>query len=183
MVTSGNYGFVAEPASLIFKTGRTGMGRRAGHDLVLAVGEWSGEALVDFDNPENFSVSVEARVESIEVREGKGGVKPLSDGDKAEIRKTLLGILESAAYPTISFRSTTVAGTPQSFTVEGELTIRGTTEKAVFSGRVDGERVHATTTVTQSQWGIKPYSAFFGALRLADDVAVEVDATLEPRSV
>ena len=28
-------------------------------------------------------------------------------------------------------------------------------------------------TVTQSTWGIKPYTAFLGALRLADEVRVE----------
>jgi hypothetical protein len=34
--------------------------------------------------------------------------------------------------------------------------------------------------VVQSQWGIKPYSAFFGALKLRDDVDIAVDATLVP---
>lgn len=30
-------------------------------------------------------------------------------------------------------------------------------------------------TVTQSTWGIKPYTAFLGALRLADEVRVEFE--------
>jgi hypothetical protein len=32
----------------------------------------------------------------------------------------------------------------------------------------------------QSRWGIKPYSAFFGALKLRDAVDIEVEATLVP---
>jgi hypothetical protein len=44
----------------------------------------------------------------------------------------------------------------------------------------DNGRVQGRATVVQTQWGIKPYSAFLGALKLADEVAVEVDAMLRP---
>ena len=36
----------------------------------------------------------------------------------------------------------------------------------------------ATTTVRQTDFGIKPYSAFLGALKVADAVEVEVDLDL-----
>ena len=36
----------------------------------------------------------------------------------------------------------------------------------------------ATATVVQSQFGIKPYSGMFGALKLRDDVEVEITVTL-----
>jgi len=32
--------------------------------------------------------------------------------------------------------------------------------------------------VKQSEWGIKPYSAFLGALRLKDEVEVQFEAKL-----
>jgi len=32
----------------------------------------------------------------------------------------------------------------------------------------------------QSEWGIKPYSAFLGALKLRDAVDIDVEATLVP---
>jgi hypothetical protein len=41
-------------------------------------------------------------------------------------------------------------------------------------------RVVGGATVVQSQWGIRPYSAFFGALRLSDEVKVDVDVALTP---
>lgn len=45
--------------------------------------------------------------------------------------------------------------------------------------RVGGDgTVRGRAAVSQTDWGIKPYSAFFGALRLADEVAVEIDGTL-----
>jgi hypothetical protein len=37
--------------------------------------------------------------------------------------------------------------------------------------------VRGWATVTQTTWGIKPYTAFLGALRLADEVRVEFRLT------
>ena len=48
-------------------------------------------------------------------------------------------------------------------------------EGRAVSGGVDAGRIRGHATITQSQWGIKPYSAFAGALRLADNVTVEFD--------
>ncbi|MGY3205828.1 hypothetical protein ACVW19_006343 [Streptomyces sp. TE5632] len=45
----------------------------------------------------------------------------------------------------------------------------------------DGGPVRGWATVTQSAWAIKPYTAFLGALRLADEVRVEFEvARLSP---
>jgi hypothetical protein len=41
-----------------------------------------------------------------------------------------------------------------------------------------GGRYQATARVQQSAYGIKPYSAFFGALKLRDAVEVEAEAGL-----
>jgi len=38
--------------------------------------------------------------------------------------------------------------------------------------------VKATGAVVQSRWGIKPYTAFLGALKVADPIQVEVEATV-----
>ncbi len=41
-------------------------------------------------------------------------------------------------------------------------------------------RVVGRAAVVQSQWGIRPYSAFFGALKLRDEVKVDFDAAPTP---
>jgi hypothetical protein len=38
--------------------------------------------------------------------------------------------------------------------------------------------VRATVVVTQSVFGMKPYSTLFGALKVADEVRVELDAAV-----
>jgi hypothetical protein len=55
------------------------------------------------------------------------------------------------------------------------VTVRGAVEESV-----GGPRVRATAQVVQSQWGIKPYTAFFGALKLRDAVDIDIDAALVP---
>jgi polyisoprenoid-binding protein YceI len=156
------------------------MGRRAGHDLVIEVTRWHGEVIVDAAKPEDSTVSVEVDVDSFEVREGLGGVKPLTDNDRKEIKKTLRRILESETDPEITFRSTSVTSSAESWTVEGDLTLRGRTHPVRVDSVIVGDRVRGGTTVKQTLWGIKPYSAFLGALKLADEVAVEFDAALVP---
>lgn len=180
-LADGTYQMGPESGRLLVKTGRTGLGSRAGHDLTIEVTRWRGEATVNTAEPAQSSVSVEAEIESMEVREGTGGVKPLTDSDRADIKRNFLEILQADRHPTISFRSTEVSGTRDSLGVTGDLTIRGSSRPVVVKGSVgDDGRVRARATVVQSEWGIKPYSAFFGALKLADEVTIEVDATLVP---
>lgn len=178
-LTTGTHAFGPAAGRLLVKTGRTGLGRRAGHDLTIEVTRWSGEAVVDTEAPAGSSVSVSVDVASFEVREGTGGVKPLTGADRAEIGEVLrTRILHTAEHPSITFRSTAVEGTPESFTVHGDLTIMGETRPITVRGGATGSQVTGGATVVQSHWGIKPYSALLGALRLADPVEIEFDLSL-----
>ncbi len=179
-VDDGTYPLGPGVGRLLVKTGRTGLGSRAGHDLTLEVTRWEGSATVDTTEPAHCSVTVDAEAGSLEVREGTGGVKPLSDSDRAEIERALREKLDTGENPTVTFRSTGVKGSAESFTVDGDLTVAGATRQVTIRGGMTGGRARGETTVTQSRWGIKPYTAFFGALKLADDVTVEFDLTLEP---
>jgi polyisoprenoid-binding protein YceI len=126
-------------------------------------------------------VSVAVDADSFEVREGTGGVKPLTDSDRAEINKTIRQkILHTGQHPAITFRSTRINGTAESFTIAGDLTITGTTQPVTVHGQLTEGRVQGSATIAQTQWGIRPYTAFFGALKLNDEVKVEFDAVLIP---
>jgi polyisoprenoid-binding protein YceI len=81
----------------------------------------------------------------------------------------------------IEFRSTAaVAGAePGQLRVQGELELGGANRPVEFellltdAGHLTGE-----ATITQSEWGIKPYSTLFGALKVADEVKVTVEGDL-----
>lgn len=176
---AGKYDLGPSNGALQVKTSRTGLGRRAGHDLTIEVTGWEATVEADPAEPAGSAVTLSIDVDSFQVREGTGGVKPLTDGDRAEIKQTIQReILHTAEHPKITFRSTSVAGTNDAFTVDGDLTIVGVTRPVTVRGAVDGDRVQGSATVVQSEFGIKPYSAFFGALKLADEVEILFDLTL-----
>jgi polyisoprenoid-binding protein YceI len=178
-LTEGSHELGPASGSLRVRTSRSGLGRRAGHDLVLEVTRWSGQASVDLGDPANSTVSAEIEVASFEVREGTGGVLPLTGSDRDEIVKIIREkVLRASAYPAITFRSTRVQGTAEAFTVDGDLTIMGRTRPVTVRGRVSGDRLTGGATVVQSQWGVKPYSALFGQLKVADPVEIEFDLEL-----
>ncbi|MDT0547502.1 MULTISPECIES: YceI family protein [Streptomyces] len=183
-LSDGAYGFGPPTGRLLIKTSRAGLGRKAGHDLTIEATRWSGSAVVVADDPGRSSVTVTVETSSLTVREGIGGLKPLTDADRAEIKRTLEGeaLLHTAWHPTITFRSTSITGTLPSFEITGDLTIKGRTHPATVHGGSDGDgMVCGWATVPQSTWGIKPYTAFLGALKLADEVRVEYAVTeLEP---
>lgn len=162
---------------LRIKTSRTGLGRKAGHDLTIEVTRWSGAVVAGSPDHAPQSVTATVEVDSLEVREGVGGLKPLTDSDRAEIKKTMREkILRPAEHPVITFSSTDITGTPKSFVTTGDLTIMGATHPVTINAGLDDDGwVRGSTTIVQSQWGIKPYSAFLGALRLADEVQVEFE--------
>ncbi|GAA3160811.1 YceI family protein [Nonomuraea roseoviolacea] len=180
-ITAGSYPLGPESGRLLVTTTRAGFGAKAGHDLTIEVTRWRGEATIDPADPAGSSVTVEVDAGSFEVREGTGGVKPLTASDRAEIEKNIREkVLYSARHPVITFRSSRVEGTAESFRVEGDLTMAGATRPVVVEGSVAGGRVTGSAVVVQSRWGIRPYSAFLGALKVGDEVGVRFDVGLVP---
>jgi polyisoprenoid-binding protein YceI len=155
-------------ASLQVLTYREGVAAKVGHDLVLEVTRW--EATVEHD-----TVALDADSRSLEVREGRRGVKPLSDRDRDEIRRNIDDkVLRGQA---IAFRSTAVRRDGAALAVEGELSIGGTTRPLAARLDVDSAgRAKGTIPLTQSAWGIKPYRGLMGALKVRDDVEIAIDA-------
>ena len=55
----------------------------------------------------------------------------------------------------------------------------GASRPLTFDLRVDDGAVHAAATVTQTRFGMKPFSALFGTLKVLDDVEVRLDGRLD----
>ena len=65
--------------------------------------------------------------------------------------------------------------------VTGDLTLVGTTHPVSFDLALADGRVKGVAVVKQTDWGMKPYTALFGALKVAEEVRVEIDARLQSR--
>jgi polyisoprenoid-binding protein YceI len=170
----GSYTFGPHNGRILVRTYREGFAKAVGHDLVIEVGEWSANANVGED-PTNTTITATAQVDSLNPIEGVGGVKPLSEADKSEIKKNIRKALTS---PAISFQSSSVKVAGNSATVTGNLTIVGRSEAVDVQMTESGGKVKGSFSVLQTRWGIKPYTGLLGALRLADRVDIEFEVDL-----
>jgi len=103
--------------------------------------------------------------------------KPLNDGDRRDIKKTMSGILGDGTATFTSSKITRIGASGGA--VEGTLTLNGKTQPVRLQLSAPGEgRYRGSATVLQSAFGIKPYSGFFGALKLRDEVTVEFEVDL-----
>lgn len=164
--------------TLKVKTYRDGVAQKIGHDLIIEVERW--DATVDVGPGGTIqSVRLNADPSSLQVREGHNGLKPLSDKDRKDIRTSIEEkVLRGKP---IAFTSTAVDPRDGGMTVRGELTLADSTRPSAFEIDVSSDsRVTGTLPVTQSDWGIKPYKAFMGALKVRDTVEIVLDVRLPP---
>jgi polyisoprenoid-binding protein YceI len=167
---------------VLVKTGREGLAARVGHDLTLEITRWSAQVTVPaVDTGESVTLTAELDLGSLAVRAGTGGAKPLTDRDRRDIQNQARKILGNAARA--SFTSTRVfesASPSGGGAIEGTLTMNGasrSTRLQVTSPRPG--RFLGSTFIRQTDFGITPYSGFFGALKLRDEVTVEFEVTIE----
>jgi polyisoprenoid-binding protein YceI len=172
VIEPGTHRFGPSNATLSVQTRRGGAAAKAGHDLLLHVTAWEGTLTIGADGaPAAAELSADAT--SLRVRSGTGGMKALGEDDKANIHQTIDD--EVLERRDIAFRSSSVQGTR----VEGELTLGTTTHPLELELPVDGEgAVSGRATVRQSDWGMKPYSALFGTLKVLDEVEVALEGHL-----
>jgi polyisoprenoid-binding protein YceI len=168
-----------EQGRLLLRTGRKGFAAQAGHDLTIEVTRWSGELVVADDVTES-TVTATAETGSLRVIESKGGALSLSERDKREIAVTARKLLNADRHPEVRFTSTKITPDDQGGgTVDGTLTLLGQDHPFQLKVSHPSEKVfRGTGTVVQSEYGIKPYTAMLGALKLADPVGVEAEIDL-----
>jgi hypothetical protein len=164
--------FGPENARLTVRTKRTGAAAKAGHDLLIEVTSWSGT----LDPAADPAIMLTADARSLRVLEGTGGIQALDDDDKAGISQTIdEEVLQGTA---IEFRSTAFEpgadGGPAR--VEGELELAGQRHPVAFE-LAHGDGITAAVRLKQTDWGMKPYTALFGTLKVADEVEVAIDAS------
>ena len=177
-IAPGSFRLGPDNGDLRVRTGKGGAAARAGHNLTIAVTRWTATARLAED-PAQSELELTADSHSLSVLEGSGGMQALGDDDKQGIAQTIDE--EVLKGTTIAFRSTAVRPTgDHGLSVTGDLELSGATQPITFELTIGDGRLHGEATVTQTEFGMKPYSALFGTLKVADDVVVSVDAALTP---
>lgn len=167
-IPAGTYSIGPDNGSLKVKTGKEGAAAKMGHDLVIGVSSWSA-TVTGGDSP---SITLTADPGSLAVIEGSGGAKALSDKDKGDIKKSIdKKILGSSQ---ISFSSTQVSDGR----ARGDLSIAGQSSSVNVPLTVNGDTITGSLSLSQSDFGIKQFSAMMGALKVSDQVTVEFEGKL-----
>ena len=162
-----------DQATLTVRTGKGGAAAIAGHNLLMEVTSWSATLSLG-DEP---ALTLTADPRSFKVLEGTGGIQSLGDDDKANIEQTIDD--EVLKGGTLEFRSTGIEQADGRLRIEGDLNLLGEHRPLTFDLTViDDGRIAGEATLKQSDWGIKPYSALFGTLKVADELKVTVDGRL-----
>jgi polyisoprenoid-binding protein YceI len=185
-ILAGRHHLDTERGRILLTTARDGLAAQAGHDLTLEPVTWSGDLEVGADHA---PVSLEVRIDmtSIVVRKGTGGLNPLSDRDRREIAVTARKVLAAARHPDATFSATAFApagpGSPgpgrAGGVIAGTLTLAGRSRPLRLAVRASGPGSYvATASVTQTDFGIKPYAGFLGALKVRDAVGIQVEISL-----
>ncbi|HEY5399669.1 MAG TPA: YceI family protein [Trebonia sp.] len=177
--STGTYRLGPDAGRVVIKTTRAGLAARVGHDLAIDVTRWSADVTVPGDDPSAATVTAELDLGSLTVREGTGGARPLTDSDRRDIESTMRKILGSGGPATAAFRSTRVIPSAAGGAIEGTLTLNGRSQPVRLQLTTPAPgRYRGTVTIVQSAFGIKPYSGFFGALKLRDEVVAEFEVDL-----
>ncbi len=175
-LASGVHAIGPSDGELLVLTYREGVAQKVGHDLILEATSWQATIEVD-DGGLPVSVSLEADPRGLQVRQGLHGAKPLSDSDRTSIRENI--VKKVLGTQPVTFRSSSVDTAAGTVAASGELTLRGTSRPVAFRGALDPHgRVTGALTLRQSDWGITPYKALMGALRVRDEVEVRLDLGL-----
>jgi hypothetical protein len=166
----GTLTFTPADGTLLVRTGKGGAAAKAGHNLTIEVTRW--QATIEVGRLIEMSLTADPR--SLRVLEGTGGMMELGDDDKAGIAETIdAEVLKGAP---IRFRSTSVVESGTRLDVTGELELLRFKHAIEFALHVDDGRVTGSATVKQTDWKMKPFSALFGTLKVADVVEVQIDA-------
>lgn len=151
-------------------TFKEGLLSRVAHDLCLDVGRF--QVKVDDD-----AVAATFEIESLTVdgvmKKGRLDRTGLNKRDMGQIQRTIrTEIFQAQRHGLISF-----AGKRDGDRVSGTLEMKGRRAPIEFAVRGEGETVTGRVELRPSRWGIRPYKALLGAIKLKDRVVVEFELT------
>lgn len=154
-------------------TYKEGLLGRAAHDLRLTVHGFSIEG-----TPEHVEARFDIRSFRVDgaMRDGRLDERALGERDKREILENVREKILHADRPLrFEGRAEAEGG---GYRVEGELEMAG--ERRALSLSLDraGDRLQGEVELTPSRWGIKPFKALMGAIKLQDRVRVRFELPL-----
>lgn len=169
--------FDATHADCTVFTYKEGILSAIAHDLEIAVNQFHIDV-----NEQTLAIRATFASNSLRVRHAIEDGKPhpsLRDKDRREIEINIVkDVLKANQYPQIHFQSQEInsadANDLLAYHVKGELELVGVRRTISFPIIRDDSKLVAEVRLHQPDFGIKPYRAALGALKIKPDVIVRV---------
>jgi len=181
---TGTYNLNASSGKLCVYTFKEGFLSAVAHDLLIDVTNFTMKLNVPDASVHSASVEAEILANSLKVvcamKDGQRNNDALKEKDKADIEEaTFKDVLHPSKYPTINFRSTNIQEKDGTYHVKGELTLHGVTRPIEFDAKTTtGKDLKGRVTLPQKDFGIKPYKALLGTLKVKNEVDIAFDLSL-----
>ena len=184
ILKAGTYNLTASSGKIFVYTYKEGFLSAVAHDLLIEVTNFTVKLNVPNTGSNSASVEAEIQANSVKLlcamKDGQRQYDTLKEKDKADIEEaTFKDVLHPAKYPTINFRShSIIQGKEGGYHVKGELTLHGVTRHIEFDVTTTGKDLKGKVTLSQKDYGIKPYKALFGTLKVKNEVDIVFDLSL-----
>ena len=106
---------------------------------------------------------------------GRDSPAPVSERDRRTIEKSTADeVLNSKRFPEVIFRSEKISESPSGYSVRGTLELHGRSQPLTFEVVHEGAQLVAELPLHQPDFGIAPYRAMLGTLRVQPTVRVRI---------
>jgi polyisoprenoid-binding protein YceI len=167
------YSIDPQQSKIEIQVAKDGFLKAFGHDHLVSATQYSGEVQFDSEKVEESSVVFTVETASLKV------IDPgESEKDRNDVQATMLGkeVLDATQYPQIKFSSTSVKQAPTGvfkLEVSGTLSLHGASRPLTILVQLqvgnDGTlTADAQVPLLQSDFGITPYKAVGGTVRVKD---------------
>lgn len=161
-------------ASCQIFTFKEGLLSKIAHDLKIDVTRFQIE--VDPDVP---SVRAEFDPRSLRVvtamSDSRENADALSDSDKQKIESQIVDdVLHGNQHEQVTFVSDSCTRTAEGYDIVGNLTLHGVAKRIQVSTRLGAGQHVAELTLNQPDFGITPFKAMMGTLKVKPEVKVKV---------
>ena len=175
-----HYRLVPEESSFTVQAFAEGLFSAFGHDPVIAIRGFSGEAQFVPGTFEGASLVIKVNPESLTV------INAEKEKDRLEIERTAREqVLEVDKYPEIIFTSNNISANRMAegryrARIIGDLTFHGVTQKNIWISPEayltgDSLRAQGEFSLKQADFGIKPFSAVGGTIKLKNELKFSFD--------
>ncbi len=151
---------------------REGLLSRAAHDLELRVGRFDIRA---DDASRRIEATFDARSLRLVSAKLDGQPEELADQDVEKIHKHVAeDVLHTEQFPEVRFTSSEVEAVGDGFVVRGSLSLHGQERTLTADVRSEGGQWTTDISIDQREYGIKPFRALLGMIRIKPDVRVRI---------